>query len=62
MKGLSMLNIIKLEKNSSIILNGKLYKLNKSFNAAKYDSSGNKKDIAKNDYESVINRGYISFI
>jgi len=57
-----MLNIIKLEDNSSILINGKLYKLSKNFNASKYDPRGIQKDIAKNDYESVINRGYISFI
>jgi len=57
-----MLDVIKLEENASIRINGKLYKLSKNFNAAKYDSRGIQKDIAKNDYQSVINRGYISFI
>tara|TARA_R100000005_G_C4807582_1_gene95781 strand:- start:184 stop:357 length:174 start_codon:yes stop_codon:yes gene_type:complete len=57
-----MSDIIKLEKNDEILLNGKLYKLNKSFNASSYDSSGNKKDISNNDYQSVLERGYISFI
>ena len=54
--------VIKLEKNAKILLNGKLYKLSKSFNASSYDSKGIKKDISKNDYQTVINRGYISFI
>ena len=57
-----MLNIIKLEKNASILINGKLYKLSKNFNASKYDSRGIQKDIAKNDLKSVKERGYISFI
>ena len=57
-----MLDVIKLQKNAAILVDGKLYKLSKNFNAAKYDSRGIQKDIAKNDYQSVINRGYISFI
>jgi len=53
---------IQLQENRSIYINNKLYKLHKNFNFTSYDSRGIQKDIGKNDYQTVLERGYICFI